>query len=209
VGAKGGFTPARYFPQIGYLALYKESNFTMWNPRGGGAGSFSVPDLTQIPNLYEFSPDGEWLLLAQLTNSSTPDPVVVQLKDHRFVDSLRGHQRTVLSIAFSRDSKKVATACEDGKVRIWSVPDWKLLQTLVGHQGPVHWAEFSPDGSLLASAGEDQTVRIWSVNDGKLEQTLEESQAPLLTVSFSPTGEYVAASSEQMVLIWQRTLSSR
>jgi WD40 repeat protein len=98
----------------------------------------------------------------------------------------------------------VVTACEDGKLRIFSVPDWKLLQTLTGHHGPVHWAEFSPDSKLLVSAGEDRTARVWSVEDGKLEQTLEESKEPLLTVSFSPNGEYFAASSEKTVLLWKR-----
>jgi len=137
--------------------------------------------------------------------SGTPDPVVVRLSEHKLVESLAGHQATVLGIAFSRDGKRVVTACEDGKVRLWSAPDWKLLETLSGHQGPVHWAEFSPDGAWVASAGEDKTVRIWSAENGKLEQALSESQAPLLTVAFSPNGDYVAASAENTVLVWKRT----
>lgn len=209
VGARGGFGPARYFSQIGYLALYKESSFIVWNPRTGQGGEVKIPDLTRQPNLYEFSPDGHWLLLAQIEASGSPDPVVVQLSEHRFVDALRGHQGTVLGMAFSHDSKRVVTACEDGKVRIWSVPDWKLLHTLVGHQGPVHWADFSPDGTQVASTGEDRTVRVWSAEDGKSEQTLEESQAPVLTVAFSPNGEYLSASTEQTVMVWQRTAGSQ
>jgi WD40 repeat protein len=204
VAPKGGYAPARYFPEIGHLGLYKESTFELWNPRTGRGGRVSIPDLTQQPGLYEFSPDGHWLLLAQITLSSTADPVVVELKSHKFVDTLRGHQGTVLSIGFSRDTKKVATACEDGKIRIFSVPDWKLVETLSGHVGAVHWAEFSPDGKWVVSAGEDKTARIWSSEDGKLAQTLEESQAPLLTVAFSPNAEFVAASSEHTVLVWQR-----
>ncbi len=204
VGAGGGFAPPRYFPQVRYVGLYKESHFDFWNPVSGQSGRINVPDLTRQPNVYEISPDGHWLLLAQIEASSTADPVVVQMSEHKFVDSLRGHQGTVLNIAFARDSKKVATSCEDGKVRVWSVPEWKLLLTLAGHQGPVHWVEFSPDGNWLVSGGEDKTVRIWSSEDGKLVQTLEESQAPVLTVAFSPNGGYVAVSSERTVLVWQR-----
>ena len=204
VGAKGGFTPARYFPQIGHLAIYKDGNFDLWNPRTGQGGRITIADLTQIPNIYDFSPDGNWLLLAQIQTSSTADPTVVALKEHKFVDSLRGHTGTVLSLAFSRDSKKVVTSCEDGKVRVFSTGDWKLLQTLTGHSGPVHWAEFSPNGVWIASAGEDQTVRVWSVADGSLLQTLQESQAPVLTVTFSPDSKFIAASSENLVHIWQR-----
>jgi WD40 repeat protein len=96
------------------------------------------------------------------------------------------------------------TACEDGKLRVFSVGDWKLLQTLTGHHGPVHRAEFSPNGEWIASAGEDQTIRVWSAEDGTLLQTLQESQEPLLDVAFSPDSRFIAASSEKQVLTWQR-----
>ncbi len=204
VGAKGGFSPARYFPMIGYLALYKDSNFELWNPRTGQGGKMTLPDLTHIPNLYEISPDGHWMLLAQIQTTSSADPSVVELKTQKFVDSLHGHEGTVLSMAFSRDTKKVVTACEDGKLRVFSVGDWKLLETLAGHHGPVHRAEFSPNGKWIASAGEDQTVRVWSAEDGTLLQTLQESQEPLLDVAFSPDSRFIAASSENAVLTWQR-----
>jgi len=204
IGNHPGIGPIFYFPQIKHLAIYTPKQFEFWNPESHRGGDISVPELTRRPNLFAVSPDGHWLLLAQIESSSTPDPVVVELREHKIVDSLRGHQATVLDISFARDSSRVVTACEDGKVRIWSVPDWKLLQTLSGHQGPVHWAEFSPDGNWLVSGSEDKTVRIWSA-EGKLQQTLEESQAPILTVAFSPNGEYVAASSEQNVLVWKRS----
>jgi WD40 repeat protein len=206
LGGGGGFGPILYLPHLRCVVLYKASNFDIWDPRSRRMGRLTIPDLTEAPNVFAFSPDGHWLLLAQIAMSSNPDPVVVEGKQHRFVDSLRGHEGTVLDVSFSPDSTKVATACEDGKVRIFSVPEWKLLKTLTGHHGPVHWAEFSPDGKWLASAGEDKTARVWSVEDGKLQQTLEDSKDPLLTVSFSPDSEYFAASSEKTVFLWQRTV---
>jgi len=205
LGAGGGYGRPRYFPDIGYLSMYKDSAFTIWNPVSGLGGQVKIPDLTRTPNLFTYSPDGHWLLLAQIAASGSPDPVVVRLSEHKFVASLAGHGGTVMSMAFSRDSSKVVTACEDGKVRIWSVAGWKLIETLSGHEGPVHWAEFSPDGQWVASAGEDDTVRIWSVSTGRLVQTLHESKAPVLTVGFSPNGSYLAASTEHYVLIWQKT----
>jgi WD40 repeat protein len=205
IGIGGGFGQPHYLSDIGNLVLYKDSNFDLWNPRDGRLQRVTVTQLTHRPHLYAFSPDGHWLLLARIETSGTPDPVVVQLRTHEFVDSLRGHHGTVLSLSFSRDGKRVVTACEDGEVRIWSAPDWKLLHAMSGHQGPVLWAEFSPDGNWVVSGGEDRTVRVWSSADGKLQQTLEESQAPVRTVAFSPNGEYIAASSEQVVLVWQRS----
>ena len=56
VGSKGGFSPARYFPMIGYLALYKESNFDLWNPRiePGRHGQHPRPD-PDSQSLRDFS----------------------------------------------------------------------------------------------------------------------------------------------------------
>jgi WD40 repeat protein len=204
VAPGGGFGPARYFPLLRYLVLYKDSAFDLWSAAAGRGGRINIPLLTRQPRIYDFSLDGHWLLLAQIEGSSSADPVVVKLSEHQFVDSLQGHQGTVLSMAFSRDSQKVLTACEDTKVRIWSVSGWKLERTLTGHQGPVHWAEFSPDGHWVASGGEDTTVRIWSVADGKLVQTLAEAESPVLTIAFSPNDAYLAASTEQTVLVWER-----
>ena len=107
-------------------------------------------------------------------------------------------------MAFSRDGSKIVTACEDGKLRIFSTGDWKLLLTLTGHHGPVHRAEFSPNGKWIVSAGEDHTLRIWSADDGTPVQTLEESKEPLLDLAISPDSRFVAASTEKMVYIWQR-----
>ncbi len=199
-----GFGPARYFADIRYVGLHKENNFDLWNPLSGKTGRITVPALTHPARLYSFSPDGQWLLLAQIETSSTADPIVVRLSEHQFVDALQGHQGTVLSMAFSRDSQRVVTACEDGKLRIWSVSGWKLLRTLSGHAGAVHSAEFSPDGQWLVSAGEDKTARIWATENGKLLQTLEESKAPLVSAAFSPDGLTVAASAEQSVQVWEK-----
>lgn len=203
-GAKPGFGRPLYFPRIGYLAMYHTSSFIIYDVSKHLAGEIKVPDLTREPRQFTFSPNGHWMLLSQIVGGGSPDPIVVRLSEHKFVSVLSGHQGTVMSMEFSRDSSKVVTACEDGKVRIFSVPDWKLLETLTGNQGPARWAEFSPDGRWVASAGEDKTVRVWSVESGKLVQTLRESQAPVVTVSFSPDGNYLAASTDDSVLVWKK-----
>lgn len=205
VGGGGGFLPARYFSRIRYLVLYKNSNFDVWNPVTGQGGRITLPQLSHPPHLYQFSPDGHWLILAQVEANASPNPIVVLLRTHQFVDVLAGHGGPVLSIEFSPDSSKVATACADGKVRIFSAPGWKLLWTLPGNNGPVQWVDFSPHGNWIASAGQDTTVRVWSVQTGKSVQTLSESTEPLKTLAFSPDGRYLAATSNRMVHVWART----
>lgn len=205
IGAGGGYLPARYFPQIKYLGLYKNSRFELWSPVTGRGGVISLVQLTHPPGVFTFSPDGHWLLLAQIATNSSPNPVVVLLREHRFVTALPGHNGPVLGMAFSRNSQLVVTACADGNVRVFAVDGWKPVATLQGNHGPVHWAEFSPDGNLVASAGEDTTVHIWNASSGKPVQTLQESHEPLLTIGFSPDGRYLAASAGDNVYVWSRT----
>jgi WD40 repeat protein len=204
VGVGGGFGPIVYLPHIGRVAMYKESKITVWDPNSNRGGAIVLAELAHHPGLFNFSPDGHWLILARVEANGSPDPMVIDAGERKFADVLSGHHASVLSVNFSSDGSRVATACEDGNVRVFSAGDWKLQHTLAGHGGPVHWAEFSPDGTLIASAGQDNTMRIWSVGDGRLLQTLAESREPLLTVAFSPDGNEVAASSEQAVMLWTR-----
>jgi hypothetical protein len=204
VGVGGGFSPILYLPHIGQVAMYKGSKVVIWDPNSNRGGELTLAELSHRPGLFNFSPDGHWLVLARVEANASPDPMVLDTRERRLVDVLSGHHGSVLSVSFSRDGQSVVTACEDGNVRIYSVGDWKLLHTLTGHGGPVHWAEFSPDGTLIASAGQDNTMRIWSAEDGRLLQTLGESREPLLTVAFSPDGNEVSASSEQAVMLWAR-----
>jgi WD40 repeat protein len=204
VGAGPGYGQPRWLPAVQYVVIYKEANIDLWKPATGWGGRLSLPFLTHRPDLIEFSPDGRWLIFARVDQSSVRDPSVVLLQEQRPVDLLAGHPATVQSVSFSRDASRVVTSCEDGRVRLFSVPDWRPVFALVGHNGPAHWAEFSPDGRLIASAGEDSTVRVWSVEEGRLVQTLTDSKVPLRTVAFSPDGNFIAASGDDVVHVWRR-----
>jgi WD40 repeat protein len=66
--------------------------------------------------------------------------------------TLRGHEDRVLSVAFSPDGKRLATAGWGGTAIIWDAATGKDIATLRGHTGYVTSVAFSPDGKRLASA---------------------------------------------------------
>ena len=71
--------------------------------------------------------------------------------------------RAPLKVAFTSDSKLLATGSDDGTIRLWNAKTGDATGIFVGHE--VHrWISalaFSEDGRKLFSASEDGTVRIW------------------------------------------------
>jgi WD40 repeat protein len=87
------------------------------------------------------------------------------------LQTLEGHSYLALSVAFSHDSTRLASASLDDTIKIWDVHSGECLQTLKGHSDSVYSVAFSHDSARLASASDDSTVKIWDANSGKCLQT--------------------------------------
>jgi tetratricopeptide (TPR) repeat protein len=67
-------------------------------------------------------------------------------------------------MAFSPDSRRIASGSLDGTVRVWDAAGGQELLSLQGRSGQVHGVAFSPDGGRLASLSDDGTVRVWEAS---------------------------------------------
>ncbi|KAK4116056.1 NWD1 protein, partial [Canariomyces notabilis] len=65
--------------------------------------------------------------------------------------TLEGHSGPVWSVAFSPNSKLVASGSDDKTVKMWDAATGTCMQTLAGHSGLVSSVTFSPDSKLVAS----------------------------------------------------------
>ncbi|HTD67302.1 MAG TPA: hypothetical protein VK846_12310, partial [Candidatus Limnocylindria bacterium] len=64
-----------------------------------------------------------------------------------------GHKQDVFSIAFSPDSKTLATASDDSTLKLWNVATQQELLTIRRLGGALRGLVFSPDGQVLVGGG--------------------------------------------------------
>ncbi|MBX5458961.1 MAG: PD40 domain-containing protein [Thermogemmatispora sp.] len=65
------------------------------------------------------------------------------------------------SLAWSPDSRYLATAGQGAEVQVWEVGSQRLALSYRKHQATVLAVAWSPDGRWIASGGRDGTVRVW------------------------------------------------
>jgi WD40 repeat protein len=119
---------------------------------------------------------------------------LVVLRSHGRTMKLKGHSADVTSVAFSPDSKLLATASLDADVRIWNAATGHLKKILSGHLGPVQDAQFSPDGRWVVTGGSAQ-AGLWFLRTGERLTFLRGNTEPIASVAFDPASRMVVTGS--------------
>jgi WD40 repeat protein len=111
---------------------------------------------------------------------------------------------SVRAIAISANAREIATAGDDGVIRLWDAASFRLTRVLRGHSGAIYALDYWTDGTQLASAGWDGKVKVWDLrNDG--QSLTFDAGAKQFTVAFAPepTLKYLASAGEDgVVRIW-------
>ena len=132
-----------------------------------------------------------------------PPPVFDRNYTVQLVRTLVGHQSAVHAVAFIANGKQLASASQDGTIRIWDAASGKLVTILRGHKRSVHTMAVSPDGRILVSAGNEEALFLWNMRTGKKIGTLTGHDYDVYTMQFSADGKWLAsAGKDQEVIIW-------
>lgn len=115
-----------------------------------------------------------------------------------------GHAGSIVSLAFTRDGKVLASGSVDNTIKLWDTATGHQLRALKGHDMTVVSLAFSPDDRLLASGGADNTIKLWDLAAGQEKQTLRGHTLYVSAISFSPDGKLlVSASADQKIKLWE------
>lgn len=121
------------------------------------------------------------------------------------LNTIKGHSNFVHAVAFSPDSRILASGSKDNTVKLWDRRTGKELQTLSSGALSEIWAiTISPSGRMLASGHwQDKTVKLWDLEKGQLLHTLKGHLGEVRAVAFSPNGKILASSShDKTIKLW-------
>ena len=114
-----------------------------------------------------------------------------------------GHSNYISSVAWSPDSKRIASASGDHTVQIWDAADGSHILTYRGHSEDVSTVAWSSDGQFIASGSLDNTVQVWNAATGAKVFTYTKHTDAVYDIAWSPDSKRIAsASNDGTVQVW-------
>ncbi|MBN3897297.1 MAG: protein kinase [Nostoc sp. NOS(2021)] len=133
-------------------------------------------------------------------------PPKITLGEVSLVNTLQGHESSVLSVAISPDGKTIASSGGDNTIKLWNLATGKQISSLKGHSQQVNVVAISPDGKTLVSGSDDNTIKIWNLTTRKLIRTLAGHSDSVHALAISADSEtLVSGSDDNTIKIWHLT----
>jgi tetratricopeptide (TPR) repeat protein len=99
-------------------------------------------------------------------------------KTGRLSHTFTGHDGRVTDVEFAPGGRQIASAGEDGTIKVWEIETGREVRSLNIHTNKVTRLSYSPDGRRIASSSLDGTIEVWEVPP--------DLAAPQRTAGFGP-----------------------
>jgi len=173
--------------------------------RRGGINPFSDVSIgsSEFSFAYSFALSPDERLIALGYSKSTKRPLarvaIVNAATGAQLRALDSHSEYISALAFSPDSRLLASASHDKTIKIWDVASGQM-KTLSGNPNAILQIAWSPDGKRIYSiASVEKAIRIWDVAGGTLIRKID---TPLYwsSMALSPDGKIIATGGEEIDL---------
>jgi len=166
---------------------------------------------TKLSHVHDlaFAPDGKTLAIAGGSPAERGTLELIHWPDEQLLHRLDLHKDLIHSVAWSSDSKLLATASADRMVAVVNAQTGKTEMQLEGHSRAVLSVVFLPKDKQIASAGVDGTLRIWNIETGKVERELSQHTKSVTGLAVRPKTEptmLASISDDRTIRFWQPTL---
>jgi WD40 repeat protein/serine/threonine protein kinase len=121
----------------------------------------------------------------------------------RVINKLIGHDKPVLSMAFSTDQTKLVTADLGGEVRLWYLNTNAWVQVIRQADSEFTAVTLSPDGRHILAGDSQGRLFLWT-EDGQLLMTNHTHREMVNTLAFSTNGRFAASGGfDNIVQVWE------
>lgn len=153
-------------------------------------------------------PEAAALLLLEMGDSREPRGAVGvanRIASQRFARStLRGHTSKITDVTIAPGSGFIASASQEGRVRIWDVNGTDQVTVLKGHR-----IAYNNNGSQIVTASNDGTISRWHVNPLMGPEVVGKFGVSVTDLSYDWNGRLMAAAAKDgTVRIWDTASKS-
>ncbi|MCA9105574.1 MAG: protein kinase [Planctomycetales bacterium] len=110
-------------------------------------------------------------------------------------------------LTFNHDGTLLATAGEQGDVRIWNTEDWTLAASILTHSKAVTCLRFSPLGRTVFSAGFDGTLCLSDVTTGATKTVFKADHGIVHWIAISDDGSRLATAGDDGTILIRHATS--
>lgn len=176
-------------------------NVTLWDAATlKPIWSVSTNLLGRITALH-FSPDGDHLIVADAVAADSGWVRVLDGRLGRELHAWPAHADAILSLAVSRDGKRLATAGADKVVKVWDLATRKEFNQLEGHTAAALGVSFNTNANELVSVSSDKQLKVWDVPTREAFASVTKHKYGFNDVRWSADGKTIVAVDDNGSLI--------